>query len=90
MAGQLRNVSNLLAGGTDTALYRNNHLIGGCLTAKAGKMLEQMNKAVANGMRGASNSDSLKSYYSPSKSEMLDNNRDLTAYIKMKIKKRLQ
>ena len=80
MAGHLRNVSNLFAGGTNTALCRNNHLIGGCLTAKAGKMLEQMNKAVANGMSGASNSDSLKSYYSPNKSEMLDNNRDLTAY----------
>ncbi len=80
MTGHLRNRGNPLAGGTDTALYRNNPLIGGCLTAKAGKMLEQMNKVVASEIGGASNSDSLKSSYSPDKSEILGNNKGLTVY----------
>ena len=87
MAGHLRNVSNLFVGGTNTALCRNNHLIGGCLTAKAGKMLEQMNKVVANGMSGASNSDRLKSSYSPNKSEIHDNNTELTVYKQAKNQK---
>ncbi len=80
MTGHLRNWGNPLAGGTDTALYRNNPLIGGCLTAKAGKMLEQMNKVVASEIGGASNSDSLKSSYSPDESEILGNNKGLTMY----------
>lgn len=80
MAGHLRNVSNLFAGGTDTALYRESMVPRGCLTEKARILYDSVYGNMANGMRGASNGDSLKSYYSPSKSEMLGNNRDLTAY----------
>ena len=43
-----------------------------------------MNKAVANGMSGASNSDRLKSDYSPSGSEILDKNKSITGYYNAK------